>query len=117
MNDNFETRARALFHGACEQIDPATEARLRSARMAALAAPPPRARRLLLPASALAASALALVVAWQIPGVTTHTSTPAVTGNQASNGSAVADDDVDLYNNLDFYTWLATQPTVAGTGN
>ena len=119
MNDmpNLATRARTLFRDACNDIDGATLQRLRQARRAALAAPPAsRLPKLLLPAGALAMSVLAATLVWQDPMTTVSPAGEDFTIAATIGDTAVPDDDVDLYDNLDFYTWLATQPSVASGG-
>ncbi|MEO8809957.1 MAG: hypothetical protein ABI386_06905 [Rhodanobacter sp.] len=109
-----EQRARELWQEAARRIDPATAGRLRAVRRQALQsvhAPARRAARWLIPTGAVAAMALAVMVVWQpLP----HAPAP-VQGNHA--GSAVEADselppgaeqaDPALYQNLDFYAWLA----------
>ena len=111
--DKLAERARALYLHASRQLDPATAGRLRAARRQALDAtrPAPRlTRNLLLPAGAFAVLALATLTIWQ-------PSRPDVARPHAVR-STVADTDNDLppdadsadpqlYQNLDFYGWLA----------
>jgi ferric-dicitrate binding protein FerR (iron transport regulator) len=110
----FEKRARALYQEATQHIDPVTAGRLRAARRTALQAAtvqasPHHRARLLLPVGALAAMALAALMIWQ---PTPRQATPPTTM------SAIAEQDVEippgadkadpgLYQNLDFYSWLA----------
>lgn len=117
---SFETRARALYLEASRQLDPVTAGRLRAARRTALeAAQAPEHHhraRVLLPVGALAAVALAALIIWQ-PGpqqpseVTQPTTTAAVANqtNEQDNELPPGADNTDpgLYQNLDFYGWLA----------
>jgi hypothetical protein len=113
----FEKRARALYHEATQCVDPVTAGRLRAARRTALQAAtaqasPHRRARVLLPVGALAAMALAALMIWQ-PTPRSNTN-----GNPPGAMSAVAEPDTELppgadsadpglYQNLDFYSWLA----------
>jgi hypothetical protein len=123
MNDSsdklFERRARALYHEAGRRLDPATAGRLRAARRTALAAPSAPARhrvRTLLPVGALAAVALAALMVWQ---PLQHDAAPSATAVMSAHGDASSADnelppdpdgsvDPGLYQNLDFYSWLAS---------
>lgn len=117
---DFEKRARALYHEAAQRIDPVTAGRLRAARRTALEAAktqasPHHRARVLVPVGALAAMALAALMIWQ-PAPHSHDD-PA---QQADVASATAPEqdievlppgadkaDPGLYQNLDFYSWLA----------
>jgi hypothetical protein len=114
MDSELEQRARALLVGSAENLPGAVRSRLTQARHAALAVRQARRRHQLqrwLPASALAAAALALLVVFIPHGQ--HTSATAVNpliGNVAgvdeiellSSGMPLnADQDVDN----DFYEW------------
>lgn len=114
-DDQIEQRARALFRAASQDIDPAMAGRLRAARREALKAPAAESlsTRLLLPTGAFAVLALATLLVWQ-----PHQRVPGSTASAAT--SVVSDVDVDtllppdadsadpnLYQNLDFYGWLA----------
>jgi hypothetical protein len=116
LDKHIEQRARELYHEASQRIDPVTAGRLRASRRQALAAaqaPKHHASRWLIPTGAFAAIALATLMVWQpVPHDT-------VTSNQAisMSGSGVDMDtelppdadktDPNLYQNLDFYGWLA----------
>jgi hypothetical protein len=118
----FGRRARQLYQEASHRIDPATAGRLRAARRQALAAarqPRYRAARWLVPTGAFAVIALATLMIWQ---PASHRSiAPAI--QAGANDNADADNDLppdadrtdpNLYQNLDFYDWLAannSQPT------
>jgi hypothetical protein len=112
----FEQRARALYHEAAHRLDPATAGRLRAARRTALAAaqaPAPHHRmRTLLPVGALAAVALAALMVWQ---PLQHEAVPATAVTSAAHAAdnelppdPDGNDDPNLYQNLDFYSWLAS---------
>ncbi len=119
-DERIEQRARALYRQAGEALDPAMADRLRAARRDALRPVPTshRAARLLLPAGACAAIALAALLAWQ-----PHRGAPAP-DTPAGAGTSIAQDDSDLppdadsadpnlYQNLDFYGWLAANDGAA----
>ena len=113
----FEKRARALYQEATQSVDPVTAGRLRAARRTALqAATAPTTShhraRVLLPVGALAAMALAALMIWQ------PTPQPNNDGTQQGAAITVAEQDNELppgadradpglYQNLDFYSWLA----------
>ena len=116
---SLEQRARALYLEAGRRLDPATAGRLRAARRSALAsaqAPVRHRVRALLPAGALAAVALVALMAWQ-PLQRDSASSPAADAVLTSATPTAADselppdadgpDDPTLYQNLDFYGWLA----------
>lgn len=122
---HFEQRARELWHEAAQHIDPATAGRLRAARRKALEATQVRTHhtvRWLIPTGAFAAIALAAMMVWQ-PMQQRH----AATSMQVSRvADAAADQDNDLppdadktdpnlYQNLDFYGWLASSNTDASS--
>jgi hypothetical protein len=109
-----EQRARELWHEAAQRIDPATVERLRAARRQALhSAPSPhRTVRWLIPTGAFAVIALATLMVWQPP----HPSAKPAQANSLPDAGAELDNDLppdadqadpNLYQNLDFYGWLA----------
>lgn len=125
---SFERRARTLYHEAGRRLDPTTAGRLRAARRTALAAPQAHGHpRLgtLLPIGALAAVALAALMIWQPPRHDVAASMPDATpaaGMPTVDNELPPDPDgnIDpkLYQNLDFYSWLAAndaQPPPANT--
>ena len=114
--DKLARRARALYLDASRQLDPAAAARLRTARRQALAAARPAparlAPRLLLPAGAFAVLALATLMIWQPSRPADHTPPRATSAAPATDTDNDLPPDADsadpqLYQNLDFYGWLA----------
>lgn len=113
----FEQRARELYQEAAQRIDPVTAGRLRAARRQALAAaqtPQHHTARWLIPTGAFAAIALATLMAWQ--PLPRHATTSASQVVGTTDASADLDTelppdadktDPNLYQNLDFYGWLA----------
>ncbi|MDO1530396.1 hypothetical protein QMK61_16280 [Fulvimonas sp. R45] len=121
MNDtpdpSLELRARARYRDALQRLDPATAGRLRAARRTALAtaqAPAHHRMRTLLPIGALAAVALAAMMVWQ-PAGRDGAPVPAASAISTSPETASSElppdadgTDPKLYQNLDFYSWLAS---------
>jgi hypothetical protein len=116
---HFEQHARKLWHEAAQRIDPATAGRLRATRRRALEtkqAPVHHTVRWLIPTGAFAVIALAAMMVWQpLPRHHAATSTPAVYGTASATADVDNDlppdadkTDPNLYQNLDFYGWLAT---------
>ncbi|WP_130620957.1 hypothetical protein [Dyella amyloliquefaciens] len=113
-DNHLERRARELYREAARQLDPATAAKLRSARRAALAGSAgsslaQRLLQLLLPAGAFAAIALAaLMLSSPVQGPTGNASglSPVTEADGDLPPDAAAADPA-LYQNLDFYGWLA----------
>jgi hypothetical protein len=116
---HFEQRARKLWHEAAQHIDPATAGRLRAARRQALEtakAPTHHTVRWLIPTGAFAVIALTAMMVWQpLPRHHEATSAPAISGGADSTADVDNDlppdadkTDPNLYQNLDFYGWLAT---------
>jgi hypothetical protein len=110
-----EQRARELWHEAAQRIDPATVEQLRAVRRRALRSasrPSHRAARWLIPTGAFAVIALATLMVWQPP----HPSARPAQASGVSDAGAEFDNDLppdadktdpNLYQNLDFYGWLA----------
>lgn len=110
-----EQRARELWHEAAQRIDPATVEQLRAARRQALRsaqAPTHRTARWLIPAGAFAVIALATMMVWQPP----HQAARPAQAISAPDPAVDLDNefppdadktDPNLYQNLDFYGWLA----------
>lgn len=116
----FARRARALYLEASRQLEPSTAERLRMARRQALAAARPAparfASRLLLPAGAFAVLALATLMIWQPLRHADNALPRAASSAQAADTDAELPPDADsadpqLYQNLDFYGWLAANDT------
>ncbi|MFC5436751.1 hypothetical protein ACFPME_09310 [Rhodanobacter umsongensis] len=110
-----EQRARELWHEAAQRIDPATVERLRAARRRALHPPPApahRTARWLIPTGAFAVIVLATLMVWRPP----HPSARPAQASSATDAGGEFDNelppdadkaDPNLYQNLDFYGWLA----------
>jgi len=123
----LEQRARELYHEACQRIDPVTAGRLRAARRQALGtaqAPGHHAARWLIPTGAFAAIALATLMVWQ--PVTHDAAAPSNQTVSMPDSSADADNelppdadksDPKLYQNLDFYGWLAANAQNSQSAN
>lgn len=113
-DNHLERRARALYREAARQLDPAVAARLRSARREVLASvdkssAAQRLLQLLLPAGAFAAIAFAALILTspaQRPTSAPTTATQAVDVDGELPPDAAAADPT-LYQNMDFYGWLA----------
>lgn len=121
---HLEQRARALYRAASNQLDPALAGRLRAARRTALQAAqaPARPVHRLLPAGAFAVIALVVAVVWQ-PLQNSGMAVP----KQAAPLRQIADTDSELppdadsadpnlYQNLDFYGWLASNASSRNAG-
>lgn len=114
-SEKLVRRARTLYREASRQLDPATADRLRAARRQALAARPAAARRaprLLLPAGAFAVLALATLMIWQPLRHAAQAPSHAAVALPADAETDLPPDadsaDPQLYQNLDFYGWLAS---------
>ncbi|WP_201314408.1 hypothetical protein [Dyella sp. EPa41] len=114
-DNHLERRARELYREAARQLDPAAAARLRAARRAALAGADgsslaQRLLQLLLPAGAFAAIAFAaLMLSSPVQGPTGGAAaglSPMTEADGELPPDAAAADPA-LYQNLDFYGWLA----------
>jgi hypothetical protein len=118
--DKLARRARALYLDASRQLDPDAAGRLRAARRRALAAARPAparlAPRLLLPAGAFAVLALATLMIWQPLRHADHAPPHAAAAPAIEADSDLPPDadsaDPQLYQNLDFYGWLAANDRV-----
>jgi hypothetical protein len=116
-DNHLERRARELYREAARQIDQATAARLRAARRSALAGGDAssfahRLLQVLLPAGAFAAiafAALMLSSPAQGPGSSAPVSIKAASAADADGDLPpdAAAADPALYQNMDFYGWLA----------
>ncbi|HET6552619.1 MAG TPA: hypothetical protein VFG49_03700 [Dyella sp.] len=115
-DNHLERRARELYREAARQLDPTTAARLRTARRNALAgadgsSPAQRLLQLMLPAGAFAAIAFAaLMLSSPVQGPVGEAPGVAVSAKGEIDGDLPPDAaaaDPALYQNLDFYGWLA----------
>jgi hypothetical protein len=116
-NNPFEQRARELYREAARNLDPAMAGRLRAARREALAATGTRPAqhhfaRWLVPSGACAAIALAALLVWpSAPRPMTDAPATAVVASSSEADNTLPPDpeqaDPNLYQNLDFYGWLA----------
>ena len=114
-DDQLAQRARELWHEAAQHIDPATADRLRAARRKAVQparTSSHRAVRWLIPSGAFAVIALAALMVWQpLPQQHAQTAMQSVGGIIDADAELPPDadkTDPNLYQNLDFYDWLAT---------
>ncbi|WP_329742710.1 hypothetical protein [Dyella sp. A6] len=114
---SIEQRARTLYQEAGRNLDPTTAGRLRAARRRALQAaldPAPLGIRALLPVGALAVAALAALIVWQPlqHGTSGNTAAGVHHAVSATDNELPPDPDSNidpnLYQNLDFYSWLAS---------
>jgi hypothetical protein len=114
-DNELEQRARRLYRLAAQRLDPHTAGRLRAARREALRvaeASKSRVARWLLPTGALAVIALASVIVWQPLQQNRAPLSTQVNANSAADLDSELPPDADqtdpnLYQNLDFYGWLA----------
>lgn len=112
-NVSIECRARALYRQSCQKLPAHARRSLRSVRLEAVATRPTSiVQRLLMPIGAVAASVLVLVVMWSYIPTQTRYAT-AKHGNATITSAPTADADTEaeteLYQNLDFYRWLASR--------
>lgn len=110
-------RARTLHSQACASVDAPTLARLTAARRNALATKFTLShKRIWLPVvGAAAACALTLsLIVWNPGPAPSHANSPQVTQNEAELPPDADAQQIDLYQNLDFYRWLAQQPDLHG---
>lgn len=122
-DDEIEFRARAIFRNACEGVDSYHTLRLGLARRRALAAGSRHpALRAWAPLTGVAACcALALGVVWMrpTPHVTPGTSVASSAAGQNDEDEVVipevSSEQMEMVQNLDFYRWLAAQPSVASS--
>lgn len=112
MTPKQTDRARELLDQSVEKIDPHTVHRLQRARAAALRSESPtRAARpgWLVPAAGLAvAASLVLAVMTMLP-TSTDRNAPAVASVDDIE-ILFAKDDLNLYEDLEFYAWLDEEP-------
>lgn len=115
LDKELEQRARQLYRQSAQRLDPHTAGRLRAARREALRvaeAPPSRVARWLIPTGALAVIALASVMVWQPQQRNVAPATTQANGTSAADLDSELPPDAEqtdphLYQNLDFYGWLA----------
>ncbi len=114
---NFETRVKRAFDDSVDRLDGHTRSKLALARAKALEARARRRRRLLpdgfglLPVGAVAAAVLAAVIVWQ--GPLTPNSAAEVTAELeviADFDILLGEEDLELFEELEFYAWLQEQP-------
>jgi hypothetical protein len=113
LDDELVRRAREIHALACAGVDTRTHARLAAARRDALsAARAPAHRRMWLPAAgAMAACALALgVILWRPAPAPSPAHAHQAASANAELPLEADSKQMDLYQNLDFYQWLAQQP-------
>ena len=111
----MEQRARELWREAAQHLDATTAARLRAARRDALrpsTVPQRQAARWLIPTGALAAMALAVMMVWRpLPHAPASAARPTASHAAPDMDNELPPDaeqvDPALYQNLDFYAWLA----------
>lgn len=117
-DNHLAQRAHELYDRAAQQLDPEVHARLHTARLHALAAAHEGDRhrlgvgaRWLLPSGACAVIVLAAVTLWQpLQQSRSPASASAAQGSEIDNELPpdAAQNDPQLYQNLDFYGWLAS---------
>jgi hypothetical protein len=113
----LEEQARRLYRQAVTDVDPATAARLRAARRTALeVGSEHHPLRWMVPAGAVAASVLAVVLMWRpMPHPAMPTTTPAaqIAARSTDNDLPPDPDSADpaMVEDMGFYAWLADQPT------
>lgn len=121
-DDTVASRARSVFRIACENTDSYHALRLGLARRKALQAPRSPARLWApLGGAAVACCALAVGVLMLHPGnrvATLPASTPATAADTGPVSvieeiPEVGSNQMEMVQDLDFYRWLATQPSVA----
>ncbi len=105
--DQFERKARALYRQSCHNLPPQSRQALQRARLDAVASRPQGLlKRMLVPAGAMAASALVLVIGWGYRANNVPASSAPVQDQASTNQLA---ESTELYKDLEFYRWLATQ--------
>lgn len=108
--DKFLAQCRAVFDRGVQDLDAATLSRLTRARQRALSRldrPARRYRRGWLPAAAATLIAiLAAVLLWSRP----QPPAPPVAANVEDMEILLADEELELYSELEFYAWLEENP-------
>lgn len=109
-HDAWTDNIRRQLETSARDLDGASLSRLNQARQAALQlAKQPKPARWLWPTLAASAFSLALAVAlW--PRLQLQTETAPVTSNAQDFPMLAGEDDLDFYQDLDFYAWLDAQP-------
>ncbi|MBB3225516.1 hypothetical protein FHW69_000106 [Luteibacter sp. Sphag1AF] len=110
-DEDIQRRARELYLRASNEVDPVIAGRLRAARRTALEKPVSHAaRRMLLPAGAFAMLALASLIVWQPRQSSPAAPTQVMQSAEADSDLPPDADSADpaLYQDLDFYGWLAS---------
>ena len=108
-DDDWIARSTALLDRSADDLDAATLSRLNRARQVALAARPRVPRRWVWSAACAGAAAAVFAVAIGLHQRVERPA-PAAPSFQAGDIDVLTnDDDVDLYENLDFYAWLGAQ--------
>lgn len=109
----LEAKARRLFAESLSGLDGHTRSRLARARAAAVEAASKRCRSVwltpprLVPLGGVAAAALAAALIWQGPGTSIRPVEPTL----ADDLDILVDgEDLELYEDLEFYAWLLDQP-------
>jgi hypothetical protein len=118
IDSDFERHTKRVFDDSVAALDAATRSRLTQARHRALEERRPRAerwRRSLLPAGAVAATALlAWLVVWQAPPATEPVQQTALGDLEILLG----EEDLEMLDEeLEFYGWLEEQPEFANAGD
>jgi len=113
-------RAREIHAQACAGVDARMHAQLAAARRnALLAAGEPLRKRVWLPAGgAIAACALAVgVILWRPAAMPSTVQTRQIAANETELPLDADAKQIDLYQNLEFYQWLAQQPDAHPTSD
>lgn len=109
----FLAQARSVLDASAGAIDAATRTRLRAARTSAIeTAHTPRRWRPLAGLVAAASAAIVAIAVWRAATPTTPTGSIAtppapIAGTPIEPVPLAAAEDLDLYLDLDFFTWLA----------
>jgi hypothetical protein len=113
-DDIFGKRAREVFVSSTAGLDEAVLKRLREARRLAVEAvgkPAPfwQLRPWALPAGAVAALFVAVLGGVQYLNGPAPAQSPPFASNGEDSGLLLANDNLDMYSDLEFYRWLATE--------
>lgn len=127
-DDEVASRARAIFRTACEQADSYHTLRLGLARRKAVnaAASPHGMLKIWAPFAGAAACALVAGVIWLHPAAKLQPPSPIAAAAPVDSGQGgpnqgdadetipeVGSSQMEVVQDLDFYRWLAAQPTMA----